>query len=63
MPTAEQWAALDRWEDRRRRRFLRETTKRLGAALRNEAGYDRLRAVSDEEWRAEVEEGEMESAP
>jgi hypothetical protein len=43
-------------------RFRRQSLQRISAALSNEAGFARLRAITDEEWEAAELEGEPEEA-
>lgn len=42
---------------RRRRRMIAESAQRLQAVLTNDAGFARLRAITDEEWEAAVQAG------
>jgi len=52
-------AELDEEEAREIAREDRAARQRLSAALRNAAGIERLRAISDEEWEAALlEDGE-----
>jgi hypothetical protein len=43
---------------RERRRMSGQALQDIGAALSNDAGFTRLRAITDEEWSAAELEGE-----
>jgi hypothetical protein len=49
---------LDKEEAREIAREDRASLQRLSLALRNAAGIERIRAISDEEWEAAVQAGE-----
>ena len=54
---------IDRIAEQEAREIAREdraSLQRLSAALRNTAGWERIRAISDEEWQAAVLAGELE---
>jgi hypothetical protein len=58
MPPLPDLDALHEELDRQRQRFERQVRRRLAQALANDAGYARLRAITDEEWQEAQEEGE-----
>ena len=50
------WAELNARDKRERARLRRQTQKQVREMLSIEDGLARLRAISDEEWQAAVEE-------
>jgi len=53
-------AELTEQQARAWKRWLAQSRQRISASLSNEAGFARLRAISDEEWEAAVQAGEPE---
>lgn len=61
MPRSARDRELDRIHEeleRERRRFSAQVRQRLDEVLSNQAGFARLRAITDEEWEAAELEGE-----
>lgn len=61
-PRQRELDALHEQHERERARALALARRRLALALANDAGFERLRAITDEEWAEAVEEGEAEGA-
>jgi len=49
--------------EKRKRKIAKQIRAIIAAALNNEDGFQRLRAITDEEWQAAVETDELESEP
>ncbi len=49
---------MDEVQERHRARMRAQFRQRLRTVLSNEAGFARLRAITDEEWEAAVQAGE-----